>query len=185
MTNDIKTLVKNGPAFFGVLFDGTNAKEIALKLREIVADNDLRVGVFYSKSWIKLESDIDDTKVIIKKDTWVLWNEIGIKTVAKEVFEAEFKRSNPRAKKSPARYVKHLGEGYNAIQFTGKNSTDVAQFAREHGVHSRAGGSYVRFQPAGEEKVNIQKGEWLGFPIDGSGWFIGSQAEVASRFRIG
>lgn len=185
MTKNIKTLVKNGPAFFGVLFDGTNAKEIALKLRDIVADNDLHVGVFYSKSWIKLESDIDGTKVVIKKDTWVLWNEVGIKTVANDVFEQEFKRSNPRAKKSPARYVKHLGEGYHAIQFTGKNSTEVAQFAREYGVRARAGGSYVRFEPLGEEKINIQKDQWLGFPIDGPGWFIGSQAEVAARFRIG
>ena len=184
MTSKIQRLVKVAPLYFGQLFDGTNAKELALKLREVVERYESKPKVAYSKHWIKISSDTQETTLVIKKGMWVLWDDKGIKVVDEEVFAAQFKRINPRAKKAAPRYVKGYAEGYDAMQFTGTNSTDVAEFIRSNGGSARAGGSYVRFEPRGEDKINIQKGQTIGFKLsDKNCWFIASDSEIADRFK--
>ena len=50
----------------------------------------------------------------------------------------------------------------DAIQFTGKNSVEIAELARGEGFLAKAGGSYVDiYQHEESERYRLLKGDWL------------------------
>ena len=81
------------------------------------------------------------------------------------------------------RLVRELN-AIKSVQFTGKNSKDVALWVRKNGGEAKAGGSYVNIlDESGDLITRVIKNDWLLLSSTGK-FFIRSEADYRANYEL-